>query len=47
MTFTSEAGADYHLLMSAATMIIIPILIVYFVLQKYIISGMTKSGIKG
>lgn len=47
MTFTSEAGADYHLLMAAATMIIIPILIVYFVLQKYIISGMTKSGIKG
>lgn len=47
MTFTSEAGADSHLLMAAATMIIIPILIVYFVLQKYIISGMTKSGIKG
>ncbi len=34
MTFTSEAGADYHLLMAASTMIIIPILIVYFILQN-------------
>lgn len=47
MTFTSETGGSYHLLMAAATMIIIPILIVYFALQKNIVSGMTKSGIKG
>ncbi|SFB00011.1 carbohydrate ABC transporter permease [Clostridium frigidicarnis] len=47
MTFTSEAGNDYHLLMAAATIIITPMIIIYFVLQKYIISGITKSGIKG
>lgn len=47
MNFTSEAGASYHLLMAATTIIILPILIIYFVLQKYIISGITKSGIKG
>lgn len=47
MNFTSEAGGNFHLLMAATTIVIIPILIIYFFLQKYIISGMTKSGIKG
>lgn len=47
MNFTSEAGGNYNLLMAASTIVIIPILIIYFFLQKYIISGMTKSGIKG
>lgn len=47
MNFTSEAGGNYHLLMAATTIVIVPILIIYFVLQKYVISGITKSGIKG
>lgn len=44
--FSTEAGIDYHYLMAASTMIILPIIFVYFVLQKYIISGITRSGIK-
>ncbi|MEG0370839.1 MAG: carbohydrate ABC transporter permease [Clostridium sp.] len=44
--FSTEAGTDYHYLMAASTMIILPIIFVYFVLQKYIISGITRSGIK-
>ncbi|WP_040328117.1 carbohydrate ABC transporter permease [Clostridium ihumii] len=47
MNFTSEVGGKYHLLMAATTTVIVPIMIIYFVLQKYIISGITKSGIKG
>lgn len=46
-TFTSEAGNRYHLLMAASTMIIVPIVLVYICMQKYIISGIAKSGIKG
>lgn len=46
-TFTSEAGNHYHLMMAAATMVIIPIILIYLFMQKYIISGITKSGIKG
>jgi multiple sugar transport system permease protein len=45
--FTTEAGSHYHLLMAAATMIILPMIILYIVLQKYIIEGVATSGIKG
>ena len=46
-TFTSEAGNQYNLMMAASTIIILPIIIVYLFMQKYIISGITNSGIKG
>lgn len=45
--FSSEAGTDYHILMAAATMIILPMIILYIILQKHIISGVSKTGIKG
>lgn len=45
--FSSDVGTDYHLLMAAAAMITLPIIIIYIVLQKYIIQGIAKSGIKG
>ncbi|CAM4330335.1 carbohydrate ABC transporter permease [Erysipelothrix inopinata] len=45
--FTSESGSDVHLQMAAATLTIIPILIVYFVFRKEIIRGVSKNGIKG
>lgn len=45
--FTSETGSYYNLLMAAATIIILPIIIIYFLLEKYIISGISKAGIKG
>lgn len=45
--FTSEAGNQYQLLMAAATIIILPVIIAYLCLQKYIISGIAKSGVKG
>lgn len=45
--FTSESGSDVHLQMAAATLTIIPILIVYFIFRKEIIRGVSKNGIKG
>jgi multiple sugar transport system permease protein len=45
--FTNEVGTDYNILMAATNMIILPVMIVYMILQKHIISGVSKSGIKG
>ena len=45
--FTTEAGTQYELLMAAATIVVIPMVIVYLFLQKYIIMGISKSGLKG
>lgn len=44
---SSKYGTDYGLMASSVTLIIIPILIVYIVLQKNIISGLTAGAIKG
>lgn len=45
--FSSEAGTDYNVLMAAATMIIIPVFIIYLILQKHIVAGVSRTGIKG
>ena len=45
--FTTEAGTNYELLMAASTMIIIPMIILFIILQKYIIQGVARAGIKG
>lgn len=45
--FSTEAGTVYELLMAASTMIILPMIILYIILQKYIIEGVVKAGIKG
>jgi multiple sugar transport system permease protein len=46
-SFSTEAGTVYELLMAASTMIILPMIILYIILQKYIIEGVAKAGIKG
>ena len=45
--FTSEAGTNYELLMAASAMIILPMIILFVFLQRYIISGVSRSGLKG
>lgn len=45
--FTTDTGSDVHLQMAAATMTIIPVLIIYFIFRKEIIKGVAKNGIKG
>ncbi|MBS4177672.1 carbohydrate ABC transporter permease [Lederbergia citrea] len=46
-TFSTDAGTMYELLMAASTMIILPMIILYLILQKYIIEGVARAGIKG
>ena len=45
--FSNEAGTTYNILMAFSLMLIMPILIMYFFTQKYVISGVGRSGIKG
>ncbi len=45
--FSGEAGTDYHLLMAAGTIVILPLLILYLFARKYIIEGVSRSGVKG
>ena len=44
---TSMEGTNYGLMASAVTIVVIPVLIVYMLLQKYIIKGMTAGAVKG
>lgn len=44
---TSQEGTNYGLMASAVTLVVVPVLIVYIFLQKYIIKGMTAGAIKG
>lgn len=44
--FTTDAGTEFQLLMAASTIIIVPIIIVYIFLQKHIIAGVSKAGLK-
>lgn len=45
--FSGEAGTDYHLLMAAGTIVILPLLILYLFARRYIIEGVSRSGVKG
>ena len=44
---TSKEGTNYGLMASAVTLVIIPVIVVYIFLQKYIIKGMTAGAVKG
>jgi len=46
--FTQNAGViQYELQMASATMVTIPLVIVFICFRKYILSGVVKGGIKG
>lgn len=44
--FQTEAGSNYELIMCASCIMVMPIIIVYLFLRKYIIEGVTQSGLK-
>ncbi len=46
-TFTTESGIGYERLMAAATIVIVPMIILFLFAKKSIISGVSKGGIKG
>lgn len=45
--FSSEGGSQYHLLMAGAAFVILPLLVVYLVAQRYFIEGIARTGIRG
>lgn len=44
---SSQAGVNYGLMASAVVLVIVPVILVYIVLQKNIIKGMTVGAVKG
>lgn len=45
--FVGQYTNRYDLLMSAATVVTVPVIITFFMTQKYFISGMTAGAVKG
>jgi len=43
----SSYNSYWHILMSAATLVVLPLIIVFFVGQKSFIAGLTMGGLKG
>lgn len=44
---SSQAGVNYGLMAASVVLIVIPVLVVYVMLQKHIIKGLTAGAIKG
>ena len=44
---SGRQGTDYGLMAAAVSLIVVPLIVVYVCLQKYIIKGMTAGAIKG
>lgn len=47
LEISSKEGTDYGLMASVVTLVVVPLLIVYVCLQKYIVKGMTAGAVKG
>lgn len=45
--FSTEAGADWHLIMTGATLSVVPLLLIVIFFQRYIVDGIALTGIKG
>jgi multiple sugar transport system permease protein len=45
--FSSEAGSDWNLIMTGASLSVIPLLIIVIIFQRHIIEGIALTGLKG
>jgi multiple sugar transport system permease protein len=45
--FQGQYTTDWHLLMAASTVVMLPLLVLFFAAQKYFIQGVVISGVKG
>jgi ABC-type glycerol-3-phosphate transport system permease component len=46
-SFQSEHGPEWHLVMAASLVTMLPILLVFFLGQRYFIQGVVFTGVKG
>jgi multiple sugar transport system permease protein len=44
---SSQLTNDFHILMSAVTLSMTPLLLLYLFAQRYFVQGVTMSGLKG
>lgn len=44
--FAEESIGQFHLLMAASTMAILPVVVMFFVLQRFFIQGIARTGLK-
>ena len=42
MQFQTENGSSYELIMAASCILVLPIVVVYLILRKYVIEGVTQ-----
>jgi ABC-type glycerol-3-phosphate transport system permease component len=47
LAFLDEAGAQFHLQMAGSVITLLPILLLYFIVQKQFIEGVAHTGLKG
>ncbi len=45
--FTGEHDVSYNLLMAAATLVVLPVVVVFLLAQRFFIEGVTVGGVKG
>ena len=45
--FMSSSGIRYERLMAAATIVVIPMIIIFIAFRKYIVQGVSRGGLKG
>jgi multiple sugar transport system permease protein len=45
--FSTESGSDWHLIMTGASLALVPLLIVVIIFQRYIVEGIALTGLKG
>jgi multiple sugar transport system permease protein len=46
-TFQDQYGSDYSLIMAAALVHIVPVVILFFIAQRYFVKGIAMTGMKG
>lgn len=47
LSFTGREGTSPHLIMAGATVSVVPTIVLFIVLQKYFVEGITVTGLKG
>lgn len=45
--FSSESGSEFHLIMAAAALAVVPVVVVFLIFQRQIIKGIVLTGLKG
>jgi multiple sugar transport system permease protein len=45
--FKSLHGTEYHLLMAASVAVLAPVIVIFFVAQRYFVEGVVTTGVKG